>query len=229
MAGGKDARQWPLPSCGVSADVESLLTWFLSLDPVWIYASAGAIAFTENIFPPFPSDVIVVAAGSLAAAGRVDPIILLLTTTAGSTIGFMAMFAIGAWIGEHILQNRKVSFIPAEQVQKVERWFQRWGYGVVVANRFLAGTRAVVSFFAGMAELSLIRSSLLSFVSALCWNAILVYTGRALGSNWRDITLYLEAYGETVTSIIIAGLIVAGVIWYLRGRRTMPGSSGGAS
>lgn len=192
--------------------MESILTYLTSLDPWAVYAVVAAIAFIENVFPPFPSDVLVVAAGSLAAVGRVNGWVLVGTTTLGSTLGFMTMYSIGRWIGIHLLESGKVKFLPPEQVKKVEGWFRQYGYGVVVANRFLAGTRAVVSFFAGMSKLPIVTSVALSFVSALVWNLILVQAGLALGTNWERIITYLDAYGKTVTSIVV--IVTLGYIAY---------------
>lgn len=199
--------------------MESILTYLTSLDPWAVYTVVAAIAFIENVFPPFPSDVLVVAAGSLAAVGQVNGWVLVATTTTGSTLGFMTMYAIGRWIGIHVLESGKVRFLPPDQVKKVEGWFRRYGYGVVVANRFLAGTRAVVSFFAGMSRLPVFTSVVLSFVSALVWNLILVQAGLALGTNWERIIIYLDAYGKTVTSIVV--IVTLGYIAYrVFGRRS---------
>ncbi|MCK5572977.1 MAG: DedA family protein, partial [Bacteroidetes bacterium] len=166
------------------------------------------IAFIENIFPPSPSDVMIVAAGSLVGAGTLGFPETLLVATAGSTLGFLAMYKIGDWFGDHILEEGKIRFIPVESVKKVEAWFKRYGYWIIVANRFLAGTRAVVSFFAGMSELNLAVTSLLCLVSALAWNAILVSGGYALGNNWEQITLYLTSYSQIVTGVVIVVLLL---------------------
>jgi membrane protein DedA with SNARE-associated domain len=187
--------------------MESIVEFLMHLDPWAVYAVVAGVAFIENVFPPFPSDVLVVAAGSLVGLGRVDPIMLVLVTTVGSTAGFMVMYGIGHWIGGHLLETGKIKFLPPEQVRRVEGWFQQYGYGVVVANRFLAGTRAVVSFFAGMSRLPMAICVGLSFASAAVWNFLLVEAGSALGSNWERIVLYLDAYGKTVTSIVVVAVL----------------------
>ncbi|MCU0452164.1 MAG: DedA family protein [Bacteroidetes bacterium] len=192
--------------------MESILTYLTGLDPWAIYLLVAGIAYIENVFPPFPSDVLVVAAASLAAVGQVNGWVLITTTTLGSTLGFMTMYAIGRWIGIHLLESGKVKFLPPDQVRRVEGWFRQYGYGVVVANRFLAGTRAVVSFFAGMSRLPIVPSVGLSFASALVWNFILVQAGLALGSNWERIIIYLDAYGKTVTSVVV--VVTLGYIAY---------------
>ena len=49
--------------------LEEIVATLSRLDVIWIYAAVFGIAYIENIFPPFPSDVIVVFAGSLVAIG----------------------------------------------------------------------------------------------------------------------------------------------------------------
>jgi membrane protein DedA with SNARE-associated domain len=93
-------------------------------------------------------------------------------------------------------------------VHKVETWFKTYGYWIVVANRFLAGTRAVVSFVIGMSELSLWRTTILSFISSLIWNFILLFAGRELGQNWRVISFYLETYGMIMTVILVVVIVI---------------------
>jgi membrane protein DedA with SNARE-associated domain len=113
------------------------------------------------------------------------------------------MYKVGDWFGVRILETGKFKYIPIENVHKVEAWFKKYGYWVVIANRFMAGTRAVVSFFAGMSELSLWRTTILSFLSSLLWNYLLLFAGKELGKNWREISFYLETYGKVVTVILI--------------------------
>ena len=179
-----------------------------NLNPVLIYALVACIAYLENIFPPFPSDLVVVFAGSLAGIGAIDFAAALLFTTIASTLGFMTMYKIGDWFGLKILEGGRLKFIPRDNVHKVEGWFRRYGYAVVIANRFLAGTRAVVSFFAGMSELPLLKTSVLCFFSALLWNFLLLFAGKKLGENWEGIALYLETYSKAVTTLVIITILI---------------------
>jgi len=163
----------------------------------------AGIAFLENIFPPFPSDVIVVFAGSLVGLGAIDFWWALVLTTIGSTLGFMVMYKVGDWFGLKILETGKLKFIPTDSVHKVEGWFRKYGYVIIVVNRFLSGTRAVVSFFAGMSELKLPMTTVLCFLSALIWNFLLLFAGQKLGQNWQVIFFYMETYSKAVTGIIV--------------------------
>jgi membrane protein DedA with SNARE-associated domain len=189
--------------------MEQFVNYLAALNPVWVYCVAGAIAYIENVFPPSPSDVLLVAAGSLVGIGKVDFSLLLVLSTVGSTVGFLTMYKVGDWFGVRILETGKFKYIPIEKVHRVEAWFKKYGYWIVIANRFMAGTRAVISFFTGMSELSLWRTTILSFISSLVWNFILLFAGKELGKNWREISFYLETYGKVVTiSLIIIVLIL---------------------
>ncbi|MBI3586158.1 MAG: DedA family protein [Ignavibacteriales bacterium] len=197
--------------------MEDIVNNLSAISPLWVYVAIASIAYIENIFPPFPSDVIVVFAGSLIGVGTIDFTTALLLSTVGSTLGFMTMYKIGHWFGHRILEEGKIKFIPKEGVLKVESWFQKYGYWIIIANRFLSGTRAVVSFFAGLSELSLMRTTILSFLSAMLWNSILLFAGQKLGQNWREIGFYLETYTKTVTAILVVGaLLVAARYIYKR-------------
>ncbi len=192
--------------------MEQLIAFLTSVDMVFVYAAVFLIAFIENIFPPFPSDVVVVFAGSLVAMGAGSGILTVLLATAGSTIGFLVMYRIGAAVDKRVIEKGRIRFISLDLVHKVERWFRHYGYWVIVVNRFLAGTRAVVSFGAGMSHMHVVPTTLLSAVSALVWNILLVYMGVMLGDNWRSIGGYLATYSKTVSAIIALVL----VIWFLR-------------
>ena len=196
------------------------------IDPVWIYAVIFAASFIENIFPPSPSDAVVVFGGALAAMDRGNLVAALLAGAAGSTVGFMTMYVVGRWFGRRILDAGKIRFINLDALRRLEGWFTRYGYRLIIANRFLAGTRAVVSFFAGIARLDLGLTTLLSFVSSLLWYGILVTAGYSLGDHWEEAGSYLKSYGEIMTLIVTAGLVIFLVV-KLRKRAGRPGGSGG--
>ena len=183
--------------------MESLIHTLQSLDPLLVLFLLFAIAFIENLFPPAPSDVLIVLGGALVGFGRLEFVPTLLCATAGSVTGFMLMYKIGDWFGDHILERGKISFIKISTIHKVEEWFRKHGYWVIVVNRFLAGTRAVVSFFAGMSEMKFPVTVLLCAVSALAWNAALVSGGYMLGHNWQQIESYLDTYSRVVTVILV--------------------------
>jgi len=203
--------------------LDELLRFLSTLDPVWIYSAIFFVAFIENVFPPAPSDVIVVFGGALAAMDRGHFVFALLAGTLGSTVGFVAMFGIGKWFGRRILETGKLRFVNLDTIHKLERWFVKYGYWLIIGNRFLSGTRAVVSFFAGISELHFATTTFLSFVSSLCWYGMLVYAGYSLGDHWEAVGGYLKSYGEVMTGIVcLVGLVVLGRYLFARWKASRP-------
>jgi membrane protein DedA with SNARE-associated domain len=198
--------------------LENFIHSLEQLSDVWIYIAIFFIAYIENVFPPSPSDMVVVFGGSLAGLGRIEFIGALGAATLGSTLGFLTMYGVGHWFGVKILEAGRFSFLPKPSVDKVEGWFRKYGYGIIIANRFLAGTRAVVSFFAGVSHMRIVPTTALCLISALIWNTILVSAGNILGRNWEKIGVYLATYSQTVTAIIILVVLVL-VAKYLFGKK----------
>jgi membrane protein DedA with SNARE-associated domain len=199
--------------------MEDIITTLSHLDPLWIYVAVFSISYIENIFPPFPSDVIVVFAGSLIAIDQGNAILTVTLATAGSTLGFMSMYWLGDQFGDRILEKGRIPFISVELVHKVQSWFKKYGYWVVIGNRFLAGTRAVISFCAGIAEMKLSVTTFLSAASALVWNSILIYIGYLVGDNWRDIGEYLATYSKIVSLLIAVIIIAWALVKWISARR----------
>ncbi len=198
--------------------IQQGINWLQQLPPEGVLALMFFLAFIENIFPPSPSDVLLVFAGTLIGIGTIDFTSALIVSTLGSTCGFALAYVIGRYFQEHIVSGRLSRYLPLTAINQVEKLFQRFGYGVIVANRFLAGTRAIVSFVAGMSKMNLPATTALCAVSAAAWNAILLYLGMVFGKNWQKAGEYLSIYSTVVTVIVLA--VAAFFVWrYLKNRR----------
>lgn len=198
--------------------LEEGIRWLQSAPPWGVLLLMFLIAYIENVFPPAPSDMLLVFAGTMIGFGLVDFEVALLSATAGSTLGFVTAYLLGRYFEGHVVSGRWSRFLPAQAIHQVEGLFQRYGYGVIVANRFLAGTRAIVSFFAGMSRMDLWRTTLLSAISAAVWNGILLTLGKLFAGNWRRVADYLHLY-SIVVSVVVGGVIVFYVWRFLRKRR----------
>ena len=198
--------------------VEQLITWLQQLSPLGILAIIFFFAYLENIFPPSPSDVLLVFGGTLIGLGTIDFASMLVAATLGSTFGFMTAYGLGRYFDQRLLQGSASRYLPVNTIAQVSIWFQRYGYGVIIANRFLTGTRAVVSVFAGVSKMNFAMTTLLCAVSAAVWNFLLLYLGKSFGKNWRNVMEYLSVYGEIITVLIVILLLILG--WkYFRQKR----------
>ncbi len=199
---------------------ETTIEFLSNVSWYWVLIIALITTMVENLFPPAPGDSIIVFAGTLIALGTVGFIPLLIATTIGSVLGFIIMFLLGRNLDEKIMHSSLFSFISRDGIKRVESWFQKYGYALIVANRFLSGTRAVISFFAGMSHLKFWKTVVLSALSALLWNGILLSLGALFGEHLDEIIAYMKLYGKIL--LPIGGLIILGlgINWYLKNRKS---------
>jgi membrane protein DedA with SNARE-associated domain len=200
----------------MEAYIEQVVDWIITLSPLSIFIIFGVIAYLENVVPPIPGDLLVAFGGYLAAEQVIGFTPLLAITTIASVIGFMNMYAIGAYFGDIIeVQRRRfwlMRFIDIKYFDRGKRWMGRWGQGVILANRFLAGTRSVISLTAGITKTRVSYTIVSSTISSLLWNSILLALGWFVHENWQVIGHYLNIYGWIILGVL-AVLLIARWAW----------------
>lgn len=198
--------------------VQEAVQFINTLPPLSIYLVFFIVAYVENVVPPIPGDVLVAFGGYLAAESVIGLVPLLVLTTIASVIGFMSMYWIGSRWGTLIKKKKKqfwlLRFIPLKYINKVRTWMQRWGMGVVLANRFLAGTRSVISITAGLSHTQVSSTIVFSTISSLLWNGILLGFGWIVHENWRLIGEYLTIYGRIVLGAVAIFIAIKLILHY---------------
>lgn len=191
--------------------LQQIISYISTLDPALIYVVLFFFAFIENIFPPSPSDFVVIVGATLISKSTLGIIPILLLTSVGSAIGFIVMYFVGEFLGEKLLRSGKFKFIKQESLDKADLFFHKYGYNIILINRFLPGTRAVVSFFSGVHKLKPTRTFIYAGVSSFVWNAILIFLGIQLGNNLELVDKYLSEYSQiifAITALIIIFVLV---------------------
>ncbi len=205
--------------------VQEMVQLINTLPPLSIYMVFFLVAYVENVVPPIPGDVLVAFGGYLAAESVVGLVPVFILTTVASVIGFMSVYWIGSRWGNQIEKEKRrfwlLRFIPLKYLNKVRSWMQRWGMGVVLANRFLAGTRSVISLTAGLSHTRISSTIICSTISSILWNGILLGFGWVVHENWRLIGEYLSVYGRIILSAIAIFLIIRVGIYYYRKKSTV--------
>jgi membrane protein DedA with SNARE-associated domain len=191
--------------------LQQIISYIGTLDPSLIYLVLFFFAFIENIFPPSPSDFVVLFGSTLIANSTIGFIPILLLTSIGSASGFIVMYLIGEFFGEKIIRKGRFKFIKEESLNKADLFFHKYGYNIILINRFIPGTRAVVSLFSGVHRLKPMRTFLYAGLSSFLWNALLIFLGIKLGENLELVDYYLSRYSQiilTLTALIIVFVLI---------------------
>lgn len=175
------------------------------------------LTLLETLVPPVPSEVILPLAGFLAQQGRLSLLWILVGSTAGSVVGAWAFYALGARVGleRAITVVARVPLVDRADLEKASDWFGRHGRGSVFFGRFVPGVRSLISIPAGAQRLPLVEFTVATTIGSAIWNAALIAAGYALGSQWSAVGRYVS----TISNIVIAGMVVALVIYVLRRSR----------
>ena len=199
--------------------IEDILSYIVKLSPFWLLVALTFFSYFENIFPPSPSDLVVVVGGSLIGKGVISFFPTLALTTLGSVAGFMTIYYIGSTLDKKVVKAHKLKFISTEGIEKVEAWFAKYGYWVVLANRFMPGTRSVISLFTGLSELEIKRTTILCTLSALGWNTLILYLGMIFGSNVKKVDKLLDTYSDIVLAITVAAVIIFFIRFFIQKKK----------
>jgi len=169
----------------------------------------------ESCGIPFPSEVVMPSAGLLAATGHLNLVAAIVVGAFANLVGSLIAFGLAARFGEPLLlgPGRYVG-IRRHHLEIADGWFRRWGLFAVFFGRMLPVIRTYISFPAGLARIDVARFALLTFVGALPWCAALALVGYELGKNYERVSGPVG----TIALVIALLVVVAVVVWYVRGR-----------
>ena len=208
--------------------IDKIIEYLLPTNDVFLYLFLFLSAVIENLFPPIPGDTITAFGAFLVGSGRLDYLLVYLSTTIGSVIGFMILFLLGKYLGRQFFVNKDYKYFPAQKIGTAERWFSRYGYLVVLANRFFPGIRSVISLVSGITMLNTVKVFIFSIISASVWNLLWIHTGYLLGENWdivkERIGNLLRGY-NIIASIVMVIFVIAFIV-YMRSKKGRQANTG---
>ena len=187
---------------------EQIITLLNTLPNESIYLFLFINAFTEYLFPPFPGDTIMIFGAYLVGTGKLDLLTVYGVSTTGSLCGFLALFSFGKHYGREFFLRKNYRLFPKEMILHIEEWFQRYGVGLIVANRFFSGVRSAISLFAGIANMKLMVTTLAALTSSVIWNAVLISGGYFLGKNWQLVVTILKRYNQAVVTLLVLFILL---------------------
>lgn len=169
---------------------------------------AGFAIFAENLFPPLPSELFLPLAGFTASQGKMGIAEALLWTTAGSVVGALVLYFLGALIGRDRLRRiiAKIPLMKVSDYDKTEAWFAKHGTKAVFFGRVLPIFRSLISVPAGVVRMPLPTFTLLTALGSAIWNSVLVMAGYGLGNQWHRVEQYAGIMEKVV--IVAVGLAI---------------------
>ncbi|WP_406202361.1 DedA family protein [Streptomyces sp. NBC_01017] len=182
---------------------------------------AGLAIALENLFPPLPSEVILPLAGFTASQGRMDVVGAVAWTTAGSVLGALALYLLGALLGRDRLISvaARLPLVKVADVERTEAWFLRHGTKAVFFGRFVPIFRSLISIPAGVERMRLPVFLALTTAGSLIWNTAFIAAGYALGARWHEVTDLVGLYSKAILVIVAVAALAFVAVRLLRAGR----------
>jgi membrane protein DedA with SNARE-associated domain len=172
------------------------------------------------VISPLPPEVFMPLAGFMVAQGELNFLSVLLAAVIGFLISVLPWYFVGKHLGKDGLDRRLKQHlwlpISSKNLEKANRWFQRYGRQAVFFSLLIPGIRNLISIPAGISGMRWTSFLFYSTLSATFWLAILTFAGYWLGGRYYLVHQYLGPAYNLLIAVFVIAAIVWGVKYYLR-------------
>ena len=187
------------------------------------YLGVFLLIAIENVFPPIPSEVILLFGGFMTTFTKLHVIGVIFAATLGSLLGAIVLYYIGKILNKERLKRivsgkvGKILRLKASDIEKADHWFDIKGNKTVFFCRFIPIVRSLISIPAGMSEMPMPKFLIYTISGSLIWNSVLTIIGAKVGAKWEPVVDIFDQFSNVVLIIfIIIFVLIVGIFYYKR-------------
>lgn len=192
----------------ISASVtDSLVTFATNVVHDLGLAGVFVLMLLESACIPIPSEATMLFAGFNVHNGEYSLIAATLVGVAGNLVGSWIAYGVGYYgRGEVLEKHGKFLHVKPSDLQRADRWFERWGSWAVFFSRMLPVVRTFISLPAGAARMPFVRFTVLTVLGCLPWVFLLTFAGQQAGAHWKDWKDALHYVDYAMAALIVGGI-----------------------
>lgn len=181
------------------------------------YLGIFMLIFIENVFPPIPSEAVLLFGGALTVSTALNAPGMIIAATIGSVAGAVVLYALGRIFKAERLRKLfegkfgQVLHLNPEHVDKSVEWFEKYESKAVLICRCVPIVRSLISIPAGFASMNIPKFLILTTLGSAVWNTVLVYIGSMLGEAWEKAMPYFDKYSSIAAVVIFVAVCLAAV------------------
>jgi len=188
------------------------------------YPGIFLLMAVESSFIPFPSEVVLIPAGYLAAKGEMNMAVVMAMAVLGSLTGALVNYYLARWLGLGMLQRYgRYVFISEATLEKLERFFETHGPVSTFSGRLIPGIRQLISVPAGLARMRMLPFLGYTALGAGVWSLLLVLLGYFIGENEALAQTYLKEI--TLAVLVLVMLLLVTYIYRHRKKKALKAES----
>lgn len=199
-------------------------TAIISIMNKYGYFGVFFLIAVENIFPPIPSEVILLFGGFMTTYSKINILGVIIASTLGSLVGAIILYYIGKILNKERLKKivkgkiGKILRLKAKDIDKADEWFDTKGNKTVFFCRFVPILRSLISIPAGMSEMPMPKFLIYTTVGSAIWNTVLTILGSIVGDKWESIVNIFDKYSH-ITLIILIILFIGAITYFFKKRK----------
>ena len=190
------------------------------------YLGIFFLIFIENVFPPIPSEVVLLFGGAMTVLAGLNAPTVVIVATLGSLAGAVVLYLLGRILKAERLRRLfsgrfgRILRLKPEDVDKATAWFVKYEKKAVLICRCVPIVRSLISIPAGIAEMNFALFLFLTALGSAVWNTILVCIGSFLGTQWEMALPFFDQYSNIILALCVVAVVALAVWWFLiRGRK----------
>jgi membrane protein DedA with SNARE-associated domain len=198
--------------------IHSIIAWLAGIIIAVIsatgYVGVALLMAIESACIPLPSEIIMPFAGYLVSLGKMNIWWVATAGAIGCNLGSIVAYEAARWGGRpFVARFGKYVLVSLEDLDRAQRFFERFGSIAVLVCRMLPVVRSFIAFPAGLARMNLVKFHIYTFIGSWPFCYVLAVIGRELGEAWQTDPRVKAVFHQLEAVILLA--IVAGGIWFV--------------
>jgi len=167
-------------------NMEQLANALASQGGWWAYLTIFTATFLEGVFPPAPSDVVVIFCAILVGQNQLHWLPGFLAAFLGGSLGALLVYWIGIKKGRDYFLSKPRPFLSPSRLLLMEGHFARYGNLILALNRAVVGGRSFGFLIAGLTGYSLKKVLLYGLPGIALWYGLLFCLGIYFGAQAKQ-------------------------------------------
>jgi len=164
-----------------------------------------------------PSEIVLSYGGFMISQGTIGWPLAVVAAVIGGLFSQLFLYWFARYGGRPlILKYGKYLLITEHHLDLAERWFLKYGQGVIFGARFIPVVRHAISIPAGLAKMDQTKFSFYTVLAIIPWSILFLYLGETLGTNWRSIK---EVAAPYTNGVLIAAVVMILLYVFLKKRQ----------
>jgi len=181
-----------------------------------------AVVFAEQVGLPIPAVPVLLAAGALAGAGKMNVAWAILLGFVACLIGDLIWYYLGRYRGRQVLGLLcRISLEPDSCVRRTEDFFIRHGMRSLIFAKFIPGLSTVTPALAGLFDVNIGRFFLYNGLGALLWTVAFVMPGYLFSNQLERVAAHAARFGSSAVVLVAALLALYVMYKYIHRRRLL--------